>query len=835
MRPSKRCDRPWSPVRGAVEAFGRTLISYIRERTGPRREQVERFGTAYRLRRGLDTDRPGYRTVLNRAGTLSTELLRLAGTLNDLTVPADVRTPYRRQRLEAEIARVGRESREQARLVASIPKCEQYDEWIHIADLTIESDTWRWGLRKAPITVASALRELWEDLDSFVLTSATLRVAGEWTYILERLGLEEAEVVDLPTPFTELGRQHMLVVPDHLPTPRGGLLDEFTRAEADEIARLFTLTSGRGLALFTARSRLAFTCDKARPLLDNRGIPLLAQHEQPAPALVERMRADVRASLLATRSFWEGIDIPGEALSLLVVEKLPFDSPDDPIVHARVEALEMRGHDAFTDYVVPTAVLRLVQGIGRLIRTATDVGATVVLDKRLRKPVPYRETFLRSLPGPPRIERPADTREGYEAIARHLDIDLDDGLLADIDAIPSSDSWRFIDGLTLSEQEVTDHAVVGQRLDEVRKQFGFSTWRPGQLDVMKRIIAGEDVLAVLPTGTGKSLAFQIPALLLPGVTLVISPLIALMRDQVRQLHGRGLTRAAALCAGMAQGEQEEILSGARNGRYKILYVSPERLWSRRFRDGLGPVAVARVVVDEAHCISQWGHSFRPEYAAIPDALDALIAKGRPPVAALTATATERVRMEIVKLLRLRDAEAVVRSPDRPELHYWIERCETQVGPRPQDRPGAGGVPRAVGGRLCTATTGLPEDRRSAARRGARRARLPRGHGGARPHECGGGVPLRRDRRGGRHEGVRPGDRQAGHRRHRAPGDAGVGRGVRTGDRSGRTRRIHRHGSGSGALRAPRDAERLPDSPEVRAFRRAPPRPRQERLVGALEP
>ena len=102
----------------------RTLIGYIRERTGPRREQVERFGTAYRLRRGLDTDRPGYRTVLNRAGSLNTELLRLAGALNGLTVPAEVRAPYRRQRLEEEIARVGRESREQARLVASISRCE---------------------------------------------------------------------------------------------------------------------------------------------------------------------------------------------------------------------------------------------------------------------------------------------------------------------------------------------------------------------------------------------------------------------------------------------------------------------------------------------------------------------------------------------------------------------------------------------------------------------------------------------------------------------------------------------------------------------------------------
>ena len=658
-----------------AEAFGKALIGYVQERSGTRREQVERFGTAYRLRRGLDTARRDYRPVLHQARSLTRELVGLAETLNDLKVPPDMRAPYRRRRLEEEIARVGRESREQAKLAASIAGCEGDDEWIHIADLTFDTDTWRWGLRRVPTSVAPALREMWQELDSVVLTSATLRVAGEWSYIVARLGLEAAEAVALPTPFKQLGVKHLLVVPDHLPVPRGGLLGEFTHAEADEIARLFTLTSGRGLGLFTARSRLVFTRDKARPLLDKRGIPLLAQGDEPSPALVERMRDDLRASLLATRSFWEGIDVPGEALSLLVVEKLPFDTPSDPVVQARVEALELQGRDPFTDYLVPSAVLRLVQGIGRLIRTATDIGVTVVLDKRLRKPVPYRETFLRSLPGPPRIERPVDAREAYRAIARHLRIDLGDELLDEIDSIPTSDAWRFIDELVLSDDEVSDREVVGARLDEVRRRLGFSKWRPGQLEVMERIIAGDDVLAVLPTGTGKSLAFQIPALLLPGLTLVISPLIALMRDQLRQLHGRGLIRAAAIFAGMAQGEQEEILSGTRSGRYKILYVSPERLWSKRFRDALRSVAVARVVVDEAHCISQWGHSFRPEYVAIPDALDALTAQRRPPVAALTATATERVRVEIVQLLLLRDAEAIVRSPDRPELHYWIERCE----------------------------------------------------------------------------------------------------------------------------------------------------------------
>lgn len=665
-------------ARSSADRVSEVLVRYVREKAGARREEVQKYGASYRLRRGLDTRDPAFQSVLGATAALRDALRAIADALNDLEVPKKVRRPYRRYRLEAEIGRVGRTARQAATLIAEIPWCDGDDVWIHIADLSIESEEWHWQLRRVPLSVAPALRELWDRLESAISTSATLRVAQEWGHIVSRLGLDSARTVAVGNPFPEISNQHLLVLPDHLPTPRGGLMDEFAYAEADEIARLATLSGGRAMALFTARARLEFSREQVRPVLAERQLTLLAQGDAPAPALVERMRTEREVSLLATRSFWEGVDVPGEALSLLVIEKLPFDPPSDPVVQARTELLELRGRDPFAEYIVPSAALRLVQGMGRLIRTKDDIGATVILDKRLRKPLPYRETFLRSLPGPPRTLRPVGAEEGYRAIAEHLPgIDLDNELLEAIRSIPASDPWRLIDELALSEEELKDSGLVRERLEEVRTKLGFSHWRPGQLEVMERIITGEDVIAVLPTGSGKSLTFQIPALLLPGVTLVVSPLVALMRDQVEQLRDRGLTRVAAVHSGISQGEQEEVLSGARSGRYKLLYVSPERLWSKRFRSALRKLGISRVAVDEAHCISQWGHSFRPEYAAIPGALESLLDKGRPPIAALTATATDGVRTEIADLLTLESEETVIMSPNRPELHYWVEKCENR--------------------------------------------------------------------------------------------------------------------------------------------------------------
>ena len=160
------------------------------------------------------------------------------------------------------------------------------------------------------------------------------------------------------------------------------------------------------------------------------------------------------------------------------------------------------------------------------------------------------------------------------------------------------------------------------------------------------------------------------------MTLVIAPLVALMNDQAENLRAKGVTKVATIHSGIPQGEWREILRGAHRGHYKLLYVSPERLWSQEFVDELSKIGVARIAVDEAHCISQWGHSFRPEYAAIPEAMKRIAGHPRPPILAVTATATPKVRGEIADLLDLdlRD-RPVVLSPDRPEILYYTESCD----------------------------------------------------------------------------------------------------------------------------------------------------------------
>ena len=247
--------------------------------------------------------------------------------------------------------------------------------------------------------------------------------------------------------------------------------------------------------------------------MDPEGIPLLAQGDDAAPALVERMRAEKATSLLALRSFWEGVDVPGEALSLLIVEKIPFDSPADPLTDARMQALELAGRDPFADYLVPRAALRFAQGVGRLIRTESDRGVTVVLDSRLCRPTPYREAMLNTLPGPPSHRTARNGEEAYRTVAEHLgDVSYDDAMRARLDSVPGAGAWGDLASLALNEAEAADSALVAERLNEVRRRFGFERWRPGQMEVMARFIASQDTLAVLPTGSGKSITFQIPAL-----------------------------------------------------------------------------------------------------------------------------------------------------------------------------------------------------------------------------------------------------------------------------------------------------------------------------------
>jgi ATP-dependent DNA helicase RecQ len=198
--------------------------------------------------------------------------------------------------------------------------------------------------------------------------------------------------------------------------------------------------------------------------------------------------------------------------------------------------------------------------------------------------------------------------------------------------------------------------------------FGFAAFRPGQAEIVAAVTAGEETLAIMPTGGGKSLCYQLPALMLPGVTLVISPLIALMRDQVRALRAAGV-EAGALTSGNTDEETEQVFQALDEGRLRILYMAPERLAAGGTLTLLRRIGTARIAVDEAHCVSQWGHDFRPDYLRIGDLRRAL----NVPLAAFTATADEETRAEIVaRLFDGRAPRTFLRGFDRPNIHLAFE-------------------------------------------------------------------------------------------------------------------------------------------------------------------
>jgi ATP-dependent DNA helicase RecQ len=201
----------------------------------------------------------------------------------------------------------------------------------------------------------------------------------------------------------------------------------------------------------------------------------------------------------------------------------------------------------------------------------------------------------------------------------------------------------------------------------LHRYFGFDAFRPSQTHVIRAALQDRDVLAVLPTGTGKSLCFQVPALVSAGLTLVISPLIALMEDQVTVARRRGIP-ARAWTSGTRAEERAAIRAGLRDGSLRLLYVSPERLDGRGFRGLARGARLRRLVVDEAHCIAEWGHDFRPSYRGIGDFRAHV---GDPPVMALTATATPAVRRDIITSLRMRDTARVVAPVDRPNLRFGV--------------------------------------------------------------------------------------------------------------------------------------------------------------------
>ena len=259
-------------------------------------------------------------------------------------------------------------------------------------------------LRAAPIDVSHIINEmLFDRMRATIMTSATLTVAGSFDYVKGRLGVPHADMIRVPSEF-DFTEQAILYLPKQMPPPKS---PQYSEAVAREVRDVLQRTEGRAFVLFTSYAMLRTVRDIVEPQLP---YPIIVQGTAPRSLLLTQFRSTPNAVLFATSSFWQGVDVVGEQLSCVIIDKLPFASPGDPITAARIEAINNEGGDAFSDYQVPLAILAMLQGLGRLIRHRTDRGVLAVLDPRLRT-MGYGRRFLDSFP-------PAPVTQNPEAITR---------------------------------------------------------------------------------------------------------------------------------------------------------------------------------------------------------------------------------------------------------------------------------------------------------------------------------------------------------------------------------------------------------------------------------
>jgi RecQ family ATP-dependent DNA helicase len=568
--------------------------------------------------------------------------------------------------------------------------------------------------------------------------SATLRVADRWDFIRRRLDFAEDEVaaIALDSPF-DASTQAELICFDDFPS-----WSEHAEAAMHTVAHQLAGYASEvvdenghngAMVLTTSRASSAGIFDWLARLRVQRGetYPLISAGIEGNQRAVETFKK-VGGVLVGTRGLWQGVDIadPGR-LSMVWINKLPFAPFGEPVIGARlaleIEQAELRGEEdpeAFGNehYYLPLAALSLRQAVGRLIRSQAHRGTIIVSDRKLAGPSRlhrlYRQVFLGSLdPGLMRqdletgekwLGNVGTMREGWKRIfdflAREGIITAERAAelsspehLAEFTELPET---RAILEQELSEDDERAHREAGTLEDELlrraseiagqlRSEGCAVPLKPKQREALRAIAAGKDLLAVLPTGYGKSYVFQLPALALPGVTIVVTPLVSLMTDQALELNRTIAGRVRALVAPMRESnsrtgksEVEDELKGRRSHGIKIVYLSPERLCQRHFqewiRTGVERGIIRRIALDEAHTFVQWGDDFRPSLRRAQDFLRRL-KRDHPQLQllALTATANSTVREGLREaIFGLRPGEdredfAFVRAnPLRPELAVY---------------------------------------------------------------------------------------------------------------------------------------------------------------------
>ncbi|MEX2971747.1 DEAD/DEAH box helicase [Streptomyces sp. C184] len=611
--------------------------------------------------------------------------------------------------------------------------------------------------RRYPFSVSSAPIELSADpqwrrvRNSFgriLYVSATLQVAGSWAFVRQRLGLgSEVDACALPSPF-DASRQARLLCFADFPSwaehPQAAY-----RTVAHQLAGYARQVVLERHGAFEHGALVLTTSTAAAEAVSERLMEQLAVDGASLPVAVAPLLGNARAArefrdlggfCVATRGMWQGVDFPARRLSLVWINKLPFAPFADPVIAARRAAAAERARaagaadpeaTATREYYLPLAAMDLRQAVGRLLRSVDHRGVVVISDRKLAGGTAlrraYRRVFLESLdPGllnaDPLTGEPAGGNvvtmaQGWETIWRFL---AEQGrldaprarelctprALEEHTVLPATLKIRKAE---LSVQEVararkdgTLASLLVERCEAVAGYLRFKdgplALKPEQRAVVRAVAENRDVLALLPTGFGKSFTFQLPALVLPGVTVVVSPLVALMADQALELSSAVGGAVRALVGPMAESnsrggktEVAEQLRGHPHG-IKLVYVSPERLADRRFADLLREAArtgvLERVAVDEAHTFVQWGDDFRPSFRRVEVLLGELREQFGVRVTAVTATANRQVRAGLREgLLGLdgaaADEEALVTvqaSPLRPELAVY-RRAMRAGGPQ----------------------------------------------------------------------------------------------------------------------------------------------------------